>query len=159
MKAFAPKGENIYAQGSKPTGIGKIVATARKSISYQTENYAFALAGRGLLYIPAYRGVVRCAHLPGLVAKPPSSGLIGLSARSHQRSVRLRRDVVPARRFVTPASRLVTPARRFVTPTSRLVTPARRFVTYRPRDGKFTARGTACLPPEGRHVYRPRGGK
>ena len=145
VKAFAPKGENICAQGSKPTGIGKIVATARKSISYQTENYAFALAGRGLLYIPAYRGVVRCAHLPGLVAKPPSSGLIGLSARSHQRSVRLRRDVVPARRFVTSASRLVT--------------PARRFVTYRPRDGKFTARGTAGLPPEGRHVYRPRGGK
>ena len=32
-------------------------------------------------------------------------------------------------------------------------------VTYRPRDGKFTARGTASLPPEGRHVYRPRGGK
>ena len=22
-------------------------------------------------------------------------------------------------------------------------------------DGKFTARGAACLPPEGRHVYRP----
>ena len=82
---------------------------------------------------------------PGLSANPPSSGLIGLSARSHQRSVRLRRDVVPARRYVTPASRLVT--------------PARRFVTYRPRDGKFTARGTACLPPEGRHVYRPTGGK
>ena len=69
MKTFAPKGESIYAQGSKPTGIGKIVATARKSI-----------------------------------------------------------------------------------------TPARRFVTYRPMDGKFTARGTACLPPEGRHVYRPRDG-
>ena len=32
-------------------------------------------------------------------------------------------------------------------------------VTYRPWDGKFTARGTASLPPEGRHVYRPRGGK
>ena len=53
----------------------------------------------------------------------------------------------------------VTPARRFVTPARRFVTPARRFVTYRPRDGKFTARGTACLPPEGRHVYRPTGGK
>ena len=36
---------------------------------------------------------------------------------------------------------------------------ARRFVTYRPRDGKFTARGTACLPPEERQVYRPWDGK
>ena len=42
---------------------------------------------------------------------------------------------------------------------AHFVTPVRRFVTYRPRDGKFTARGTACLPPEGRHVYRPTGGK
>ena len=42
---------------------------------------------------------------------------------------------------------------------AHFVTPARRFVTYRPRDGKFTARGTACLPPEGRHVYRPWDGK
>ena len=42
---------------------------------------------------------------------------------------------------------------------AHLVTSACRFVTYRPRDGKFTARGTASLPSEGRHVYRPRGGK
>ena len=28
-----------------------------------------------------------------------------------------------------------------------VVTPARRVVTYRPRDGKFTARGTVSLPP------------
>ena len=56
VKTFTPKGESIYAKGRKPTGIGKIVATARKSISYKTENYAFALAGRGLLYIPAYPG-------------------------------------------------------------------------------------------------------
>ena len=48
---------------------------------------------------------------------------------------------------------------RVVVPARRFVTAARRFVTYRPRDGMFTARGTACLPPEGRHVYRPRGGK
>ena len=42
---------------------------------------------------------------------------------------------------------------------AHLVTSACRFVTYRPRDGKFTARGTVSLPPEGRQVYRPRGGK
>ena len=39
---------------------------------------------------------------------------------------------------------------RFVTPARRFVVPARRLVTYRPRDGKFTARGTASLPPVGR---------
>ena len=33
---------------------------------------------------------------------------------------------------------------------AHLVTSARRFVTYRPRDGIFTARGMACLPPVGR---------
>ena len=48
---------------------------------------------------------------------------------------------------------------RFVTPSRRLVTPSRLFVTYRPRDGRFTARGTAGLPPEGRQVYRPWDGK
>ena len=48
---------------------------------------------------------------------------------------------------------------RFVTPARRLFASARRLVTYRPRDGKFTARGTASLPPEGRQVYRPRDGK
>ena len=42
---------------------------------------------------------------------------------------------------------------------AHLVTSACRFVTYRPTGGMFTARGTACLPSEGRHVYRPRGGK
>ena len=42
---------------------------------------------------------------------------------------------------------------------AHLVTSARRFVTYRPRDGMFTARGTACLPPEGRQVYRSWDGK
>ena len=53
-------------------------------------------------------------------------------------------------RSVTPVLRLVTRSRRPVTPARRFVTPARRFVTYRPRDGMFTARGTACLPPVGR---------
>ena len=44
----------------------------------------------------------------------------------------------------------VTLSRRFVTLSRRFVVPARRLVTYRPRDGKFTARGTASLPPVGR---------
>ena len=39
---------------------------------------------------------------------------------------------------------------RFVTPARRLFASARRLVTYRPRDGKFTARGAASLPPVGR---------
>ena len=44
----------------------------------------------------------------------------------------------------------VIPARLPVTPARLPVTPARRFVTYRPRDGKFTARGTVSNEPAGK---------
>ena len=149
MKTFTPKGESIYAQGRKPTGIGKIVATARKSISYQTENYAFALAGRGLLYIPAYPG---CRSLRSLAPGWSQTLLrrVGLGFQP---------VVINVACAFGATSSLRADSSLLQADLSLLQAAASRFVTYRPRDGRFTARGTACLPPEGRHVYRPRGGK
>ena len=137
MKAFAPKGENIYAQGSKPTGIGKIVATARKSISYQTENYAFALAGRGLLYIPAYPG---CRSLRSL-APGWSQTLLRRVGLGFQPVVINVACAFGATSFLRAAS-------------SHLQADS----SLLRADSSLTARGTVSLPPEGRHVYRPRDG-
>ena len=120
---FTPKSESIYAQGRKPTGIGKIVATARKSISYQAENYAFALAGRGLLYIPAYPG---CRSLRSL-APGWSQTLLRRVGLGFQ-------------------------------PVVINVACAFGATSFLRADSSLTARGTVSLPPEGRHVYRPRDG-
>ena len=137
MKAFTPKGESIYAQGRKPTGIGKIVATARKSISYQAENYAFALAGRGLLYIPAYPG---CRSLRSL-APGWSQTLLRRVGLGFQPVVINVACAFGATSFLRAAS-------------SHLQADS----SLLHADSSLTARGTVSLPPEGRHVYRPRDG-
>ena len=137
VKAFTPKGESIYAQGRKPTGIGKIVATARKSISYQAENYAFALAGRGLLYIPAYPG---CRSLRSL-APGWSQTLLRRVGLGFQPVVINVACAFGATSFLRAAS-------------SHLQAD----LSLLRADSLLTARRAACLPSEGRHVYRPRDG-
>ena len=144
MKTFTPKGESIYAQGRKPTGIGKIVATARKSISYQTENYAFALAGRGLLYIPAYPGCRSLRSLdPGW-----SQTLLRRVGLGFQPVVINVACAFGATSFLRAVSSLLQAESSLLRADSSLLRA----------DSSLTARGTVSLPPEGRQVYRPRDG-
>ena len=152
VKAFTPKGESIYAKGRKPTGIGKIVATARKSISYKTENYAFALAGRGLLYIPAYPG---CRSLRSL-APGWSQNLLRRVGLGFQPVVINVACAFGATSFLRAASSHLQADSSLLHADSSLL---QADLSLLRADSSLTARGTVSLPPEGRHVYRPRGGK
>ena len=151
VKTFTPKGESIYAQGRKPTGIDKIVATTRKSISYQTENYAFALAGRGLLYIPAYPGCRSLRSLdPGW--SPTLLRRVGLGFQPVVINVAC---AFGATSFLRAASSLLQADSSLLRADSSLL---QADLSLLRADSSLTARGTVSLPPEGRHVYRPRDG-
>ena len=151
MITFTPKGESIYAQGSKPTGIGKIVATARKSISYKTENYDFALAGRGLLYIPAYPG---CRSLRS-IAPGWSQTLLRRVGLGFQPVVINVACAFGATSFLRADSSLLQADLSLLRADSSLL---QADLSLLRADSSLTARGTVSLPPEGRHVYRPRDG-
>ena len=63
----------------------------------------------------------------------------------------------------TPAKMAAEPQRHSHAPTRHSFPPTRHSFPRDPSllraDSLLTARGTACLPPEGRYVYRPWDGK
>ena len=160
-------------------GIGKIVATARKSISYQAENYAFALAGRGLLYIPAYPGCRSLRSLApgwsqnllrrvGLGFQPVVINVacsFGATSFLRADSSLLQADLSLLRAdssllqadlsLLRADSSLLQADLSLLRADSSLL---QADLSLLRADSSLTARGTVSLPPEGRHVYRPRDG-
>ena len=148
------------------TKLQKNVATARKSISYKTENYAFALAGRGLLYIPAYPGCRSLRSLApgwsqtllrrvGLGFQPVVINVacaFGATSFLRAASSHLQADLslLRADSSLLQADLSLLRADSSLTARGTVSLPPEGRHVYRPRDGRFTARGTACLPPEGR---------